>query len=107
MQQEYLDEYNENVHKAKKALECGDIKKAADYLDLNYLIIFNEYTETGNMLTDVNQRLKNDSLESQTRLSLSYLSDSLSKILTSEGNWLRYYSELQKMDKLPTNIPLE
>ena len=103
MQPEYSDEYNENVHKPIKEFSSGNLKKGTDYMDQNYLIIFKEFIETGDMLTNVNYRLKGDSLNSENRVNLSYLSGSLNKILTTKANWLREYSELQKKGKIPTN----
>jgi len=100
-------EYMKNLENAVKEFECGNIEESADYLDKNYLILFEEYRRVGDMLNQVREKLEESSIDVMDILALSDLSNSLSQLFTSNGNDLRRYSHLQQTGEIPTNCPTE
>jgi len=98
-------EYQKNLERAISEFRQGNITKSGEYMDKNYVMLFEEYNKIGEVLNQVKEILEEHYLNEATQLKSLELLDSLNKFLTVEGNLLREYFQLQQTGKIPTNCP--
>lgn len=103
----HFSQYQKNLEHTISEFRQGNIIKSGEYMDRNYLMLFQEYDKIGDILNQVKEILEDPYLSEATELKSLELLNSLNKLLTAEGNLLREHFQLQQTGKIPTNCPTE